>query len=239
LQRMTQKMNIEGKQIRFQFLSVLSHELKSPINAIEGYLNIMRDKQAGNDIDNYKVMVDRSLERIKGMRTLILDMLDLTRIESGKKVRNIQNIDVCSVAQLAIDTVEPMAIQKNIKINKNFPESAYYQADNNEIEIIFNNLISNAIKYNNENGHIEISIIQLPDLLTIVVEDNGIGMSKEDTSLLFEDFMRIKNEKTKNITGSGLGLSITKKIIDLYQGDISVESEPGKGSKFIVTLPYK
>jgi two-component system, sensor histidine kinase and response regulator len=237
LQRMTQKMNIEGKQIRFQFLSVLSHELKSPINAIEGYLSIMKDKQAGNNIDDYKIMIDRSLERIKGMRTLILDMLDLTRIESGKKMRNIQSTDICSIAQLAIDTVEPMAIQKNIRIYKNFPESAYYNADISEIEIIFNNLISNAIKYNNENGKVEISIIQFPDSLTIIVEDNGIGMLPEDINLLFEDFVRIKNEKTKNITGSGLGLSITKKLIDLYKGDISVESEPGKGSKFTVVLP--
>jgi two-component system, sensor histidine kinase and response regulator len=239
LQRMTQKMNIEGKQIRFQFLSVLSHELKSPINAIEGYLNIMKDKQAGDNIDDYKIMIDRSLERIKGMRALILDMLDLTRIESGKKARNIQSIDICAIAHIACDTVEPMAIQKNVRIHKIFPENAFYTADPNEIEIILNNLISNAVKYNNENGKVEISIVQYPKSITIIVEDNGIGMAVEDTSKLFEDFVRIKNEKTKNISGSGLGLSITKKIIDLYQGEIHLESEPGKGSKFTIELPVK
>lgn len=237
LQRMTQKMNIEGKQIRFQFLSVLSHELKSPINAIEGYLNIMKDKQAGNNIEDYEVMINRSLERIKGMRNLILDMLDLTRIESGKKVRNIQNIDICEIAQLAIDTVDPMAIQKNIRITKNFPSNAFYHADPHELEIVFNNLISNAVKYNNDNGKVEISIVQFPQAYTIIVEDNGFGMSEEDSKRLFEDFVRIKNEKTKNITGSGLGLSITKKIIDLYNGEIFVESEPGKGTKFSIELP--
>ena len=239
LQRMTQKMNIEGRQIRFQFLSVLSHELKSPINAIEGYLNIMKDKQAGDNIDDYKIMIDRSLERIKGMRGLILDMLDLTRIESGKKSRNLQNTDICSVAQTAIDTLEPMAIQKNIKIYKNFTESTHLHADSSEIEIIFNNLISNAIKYNNENGRVEISIINSQEALTILVEDNGFGMAPEDTALLFRDFVRIKNEKTKNITGSGLGLSITKKLIDIYKGQIQVESRLGKGSRFIVKLPLK
>jgi two-component system, sensor histidine kinase and response regulator len=237
LQRMTQKMNIEGKQIRFQFLSVLSHELKSPINAIEGYLNIMKDKQAGNNIEDYEVMINRSLERIKGMRNLILDMLDLTRIESGKKVRNIQNIDICEIAQLAIDTVDPMAIQKNIRITKNFPSNAFYHADPHELEIVFNNLISNAVKYNNDNGKVEISIVQFPQAYTIIVEDNGFGMTEEDSKRLFEDFVRIKNEKTKNITGSGLGLSITKKIIDLYNGEIFVESEPGKGTKFSIELP--
>jgi signal transduction histidine kinase len=131
-----------------------------------------------------------------------------------------------------------MAIQKNVRILKNFPENAYYQADSSEIEIIFNNLISNAVKYNNDNGQVEISIIQFPKALTIIVEDNGIGMSKEDSEKLFEDFVRIKNEKTKSITGSGLGLSITKKIINLYNGAIHVESEPGKGTKFTIELPH-
>jgi len=237
LQRMTEKMRKVGKKIRFQFLSVLSHELKSPINAVEGYLNIMRDKQAGENIDDYKVMVERSLERIKGMRGLIFDMLDLTRIESGKKTRNLSNIDICEVARMAIDTSELMAIQKNISIKTDFSENAIINADQSEIEIIFNNLISNAIKYNNENGKVNIAIIDAQKNITIIIEDTGIGMSEEESKNLFKEFMRIKNEKTKNITGSGLGLSITKKIIDLYSGEIKSESEERKGTKFTITLP--
>jgi two-component system, sensor histidine kinase and response regulator len=237
LQRMTEKLHTEGKQIRFQFLSVLSHELKSPINAIEGYLNIMRDKQVGNNIDDYQVMILRSLERIKGMRNLIFDMLDLTRIESGKKQRNFSKVDLCEIASLAIDSIEPMAIQKNISIYKNFPKYLKFDADANEIEIIFNNLLSNAIKYNIENGKVDISIVQESNIVKIVVEDSGIGMTEDDIQNLFKDFMRIKNEKTKNITGSGLGLSITKKIVDLYHGDIQTESKPGKGTRFTIHLP--
>ena len=84
LRRMTQTLNTEGKQIRFQFMSVLSHELKAPLNAIEGYLRMIGEKQMGDNVDSYKEMIDRSLERIKGMRQLILDMLDLTRLKSGK-----------------------------------------------------------------------------------------------------------------------------------------------------------
>jgi len=237
LQRMTEKMYTEGKQIRFQFLSVLSHELKSPINAIEGYLNIMKEKQAGNSIDDYQVMIIRSLERIKGMRNLIFDMLDLTRIESGKKKRNFSKIDLCEIATMAIDTIEPMAIQKNIKIHKNFPANLYFDADANEIEIVFNNLLSNAVKYNIENGCVDIYLIQGSKSIEIIVEDTGIGMTEDEIQTLFKDFMRIKNEKTKYITGSGLGLSITKKIINLYNGNIQTESKPGKGTKFTVNLP--
>ena len=94
LKRMTKEMDDESQQLRFQFLSVLSHELKSPVNAIEGYLRVMKDKQVGDDIGNYAVMINRSLERLKGMRTLITDLLDLTRLESGGKTRNIQPVDI-------------------------------------------------------------------------------------------------------------------------------------------------
>jgi two-component system, sensor histidine kinase and response regulator len=239
LQRMTQKLYTEGKQIRFQFLSVLSHELKSPINAIEGYLNIMKDKQAGSNIDDYQVMIGRSLERIKGMRNLIFDMLDLTRIESGKKKRNFAPVDLSELGSLAIHSIEPMAIQKNISIKKNFKSNIIFNADVNEIEIIFNNLLSNAVKYNVENGQVEFSISEDDNTINFIVEDTGIGMTEDEVQSLFKDFVRIKNEKTKNITGSGLGLSITKKIISLYDGNIITESQPGKGTKFSVSLPVK
>jgi signal transduction histidine kinase len=197
----------------------------------------MRDKQAGDKIDNYKTMIERSLERIKGMRSLIFDMLDLTRIESGKKTRNLAKIDICEIAKIAIDTSELMAIQKNIKINTDFPEEAILEADHSEIEIVFNNFISNAIKYNVENGKVNVFIKDEAQNITIVVEDTGIGMNQEDVDKLFNEFVRIKNEKTKNITGSGLGLSITKKIVNLYNGEIKTESEEGKGTKFTITLP--
>ncbi len=239
LQRMTDKMYVEGKQIRFQFLSVLSHELKSPINAIEGYLNIMKDKQVGSNIEDYQVMINRSLERIKGMRNLIFDLLDLTRIESGKKQRNFSKVDLAEIANIAVATVEPMAIQKNIRIHKSFQKDITYDADTNEIEIIFNNLLSNAVKYNIENGQVYLRIAKSNELIKIEVEDTGIGMTEAEIESLFKDFTRIKNEKTKYISGSGLGLSITKKIISLYNGKILTESTPNKGTKFSVELPLK
>ncbi len=239
LQRMTKKMNDEGKQVQFQFLSVLSHELKSPINAVEGYLRIMQDKQVGNNLDDYTTMIDRSLERIKGMRSLIMDMLDLTRLENGKKKREILKVDLVQMARVAIDTMTPMAVQKNIKIYLDTDEPhIYLNGDNSEIEIIFNNLISNAVKYNKENGTVNCTIKSEDSKIIISVNDTGIGMSEEDISKLFQDFVRIKNEKTKSISGSGLGLSIMKKTAEeYYHGKISVTSKPDIGSTFIVEIP--
>lgn len=237
LKRMTHRMKAEGKQVRFKFLSVLSHELKSPINAVEGYLRIMKDKQAGDDIAAYEKMIDRSLTRIESMRGLIMDMLDFTKIESGKKNRSIVELDVIEIAKLAIDSIYPVAIQMNVEIIPDFPETLIMKGDGTELEIIFNNLLSNAVKYNKENGTVKFSIRKENESAVFTVEDTGIGMSEKEQALLFKEFTRIKTRKTKNISGSGLGLSIMKKVIDLNKGSVHVNSEADIGSKFMVELP--
>ena len=237
LKRMTREMKKEGKQIRFQFLSVLSHELKSPINAVEGYLQIMQEKQVGENLDDYMSMIDRSLVRLQGMRNLIMDMLDLTRIESGKKKRDLKDIDLHESGKLVIHTVEPLAIQRNVKIHFDCEETLKFKGDTEEIEIILNNLVSNAVKYNREGGEVFFNIYIKDNELVIRVEDTGIGISAQEQTSLFQEFSRIKNSKTKNITGSGLGLSIVKKMVELNNGKIVLESEPDKGSVFTVTIP--
>jgi two-component system sensor histidine kinase/response regulator len=237
LKRMTQKMNKEGKLIRFQFLSVLSHELKAPINAIEGYVKMMNDRQFGDDMAAYQEMIDRMQERIKGMRSLIMDLLDLTKIESGKPVQHLESVNITGIAQISIDTMRPYSIQKDVDIYLNTKEKIMMDADPNEIEIIFNNLISNAVKYNRNGGRVDVFIESKKDAIVFQVSDSGIGMTDEEKAKLFQDFVRIKNQKTKNITGSGLGLSILKKIVDMYHGEIDVQSVPDKGTTFTITIP--
>ena len=237
LKRMTQKMNKEGKLIRFQFLSVLSHELKAPINAIEGYVKMMNDRQFGDDMAAYQEMIDRMQERIKGMRSLIMDLLDLTKIESGKPVQHLESVNITGIAQISVDTMRPYAIQKDVDIYLNTKEKVMMDADPNEIEIIFNNLISNAVKYNRNGGRVDVFIESKKDAVVLQVSDSGIGMTDEEKARLFQDFVRIKNQKTKNITGSGLGLSILKKIVDMYHGEIDVQSVPDKGTTFTITIP--
>lgn len=237
LKRMTQKMNKEGKLIRFQFLSVLSHELKAPINAIEGYVKMMNDRQFGEDMAAYQEMIERMQERITGMRHLIMDLLDLTKIESGKPVQNLQPVNITAIAQISVDTMRPYSIQKDVDIYLNTKEKVMMDADPNEIEIIFNNLISNAVKYNRNGGRVDVFIESRKEATVFQVSDSGIGMTDEEKAKLFQDFVRIKNQKTKNITGSGLGLSILKKIVDMYHGEIEIQSVPDKGTTFTVTLP--
>ena len=236
LRGMTRKLNKEGKEIRYQFLSVLSHELKAPLNAIEGYLKIMQERQAGDKMDDYDQMLDRSLHRINGMRNLIMDLLDLTKIKLEKKTDKFQQVKVSEIAQNAVEAINPYAIQKDVQIFLH-DKDVEINIDPGDLEIIFNNLISNAVKYNKQNGRVDVFIDKKDNLLIIKVKDTGIGLSQNEIKNLFEEFFRVKNEQTKHITGSGLGLPIVRKILDIYNGDIQVESNVDEGSLFTVTLP--
>ncbi|MDX9846976.1 MAG: hybrid sensor histidine kinase/response regulator [Tenuifilaceae bacterium] len=237
LRRMTRKLHKEGKQVRFQFLTLLSHELKSPLNVIEGYLKIMHERQAGENLASYDKMIDQSMARIKSMRTLIMDLLDLTRIESGGMKRSIRELDLGLVANSAIDTMMPMAIQQDIELCYDRSTSLPFQADSEEMEIIFNNLISNAIKYNNPGGKVMCSLQKFENEIHFSVTDTGMGIANEDRPKLFMEFSRIRTSKTKDVSGSGLGLSIVKRLVDLYGGKVLVESTPNVGSTFTVVLP--
>ena len=239
LKRITHTMNEEGKKIRYQFLSVLSHELRAPLNAIEGYLRMMQEKQSGEKIDDYSTPIERSLQRIQGMRNLIMDLLDFTKIRLERKEEKIEEVHLSNIASNSIITVRPYAIQMEISIKLTIKSDAVIMADPTDMEIIFNNLISNSVKYNRRQGKSEIIIDSDNNDVIIVFSDTGIGIKKEDRENLFKDFVRIKNEKTRNITGSGLGLSIVKKVVELYKGTISVDSVPDVGSTFTVRLPKK
>lgn len=237
LKRMTKNMTEQGKQVRFQFLSVLSHELKAPLNAIEGYMNIMKEKELGESLEAYESIIDRTLTRVNGMRNLIMDLLDLTKVSFEKKEAKQQLIKLKEMAKMAIGTVSPFAIQCDVSINLECDPKSTLFADPTDIEIIMNNLISNAVKYNKKGGKVSIKISADEKNVIMEFRDTGIGMTAEDRDHLFKDFFRAKNEKTRNITGSGLGLSIVKKVVDLYKGTIDVESEPDKGTSFIITIP--
>jgi len=235
LLRHARQLDEEKKQVRFQFLSVLAHELKAPLNAIQGYLDIMDKRIAGNDIEKYDKMIQRSLIRINGMRKLILDLLDLTRIESGQKQRELRIINVVEAAVGAVESMEPMAKEHNITINLDAEKEVCITGDMGEFEIIFNNLVSNAVKYNKDGGSVDIDIKTDGDTVVIRVSDTGIGMNEEQLAKLFKEFVRFKNDKTRDIEGSGLGLSILKRISRLYDGDVTVESKEGKGTTFTLT----
>ncbi|MBN1630260.1 MAG: response regulator [Thermoleophilia bacterium] len=230
--REARRLAEEQRQVRFNFISVLSHELKAPLNAIEGYLKILQDDEP----PERRQMIDRSLLRLDGMRKLIFDLLDLTRIESGQKARQFATVDVRTIAQRTIDLFINEATDRKIGITLRAAQPVEMSADPSEIEIVLNNLVSNAVKYNRDGGSVTVALERKDDEVKIQVSDTGIGMTPEESAKLFNEFVRIKNEDTYKILGSGLGLSTVRKLAQMYGGDATVKSEKGVGSIFTVTL---
>lgn len=237
LRRITRKMKEEGKKIRYQFLSVLSHELKSPLNALEGFLGMMQDHELGDDLKEYDQILDRSLGRIESMRSLIMDLLDFSRIRMERKEDKIEKINLEERINQAVSTIKPMSIQRNIQINYSCREGVFVNMDPADLDMMLNNLLSNGVKYNREGGTVDVTANIDGESVRIQVRDNGIGMSKEEVSQLFREFVRIRNPRTQGIAGTGLGLSIVGRIVELYGGNIQVKSEPEAGSEFTISLP--
>jgi len=226
----------EKKKVRFEFISILAHELKSPLAAIQGYLNIVHEKILGQELSVYDPMIERSLIRLEGMKKLIFDLLDMTRIESEQRRREFTAVNICEHAKKAIETSALAAKEHNITINFDGPENISMAGDVLEIDIILNNLVSNAVKYNKDNGKVDVNVSEDEKFVIIKVSDTGIGMKEDEMKKLFKDFVRIKNEQTRNIIGSGLGLSTLNKLVQMYDATVDVQSEFGKGSIFTVKL---
>jgi signal transduction histidine kinase len=236
VQRHARKLAEERRQVRFEFISVLAHELKSPLGAVEGFLQIVQDNVAEDDPEMQDRLIGRSIARVREMRKLIYDLLDLTRIESGNRERELEDTDLLATLREAMENAGVEAAQREIAIDLEAPESLPVRADASELQIIFNNLVSNAVKYNRDGGKVDIRVHDDGDTVRIEVADTGIGMTEEEAAKLFRDFFRIKNKDTRGIPGSGLGLSTVKKLAELYGGSVRVQSAKGVGSTFTVEL---
>ncbi|HPA50290.1 MAG TPA: hybrid sensor histidine kinase/response regulator [Thermoanaerobaculia bacterium] len=237
LQRRAKRLAEEKRQARYQLLSVLFHELKSPLAAVGGYLDVLREGFLPPGSAQYDEVLERSRARLEGMRRLVVDLLDLTRLESGQRKREPVELDARDIVLRAVETAQPAAAARRIEIFVDAPEAAPLVADPGELEIVLNNLLSNAVKYNREGGRVDVRLARDAGGVRLVVADTGIGMTAQEVGRLFGEFVRIRNEKTRDIPGSGLGLSIMKKVVELAGGEVSVESEPGKGTTFTVRLP--
>jgi signal transduction histidine kinase len=236
LAKQARKLAEEKRQVRFQFIRVLGHELKAPLNAVEGYLRLLQEGRLGDRVPAYVQVVERSLIRIEGMRKLVADLLDVTHIESGQRQRHLALVDLGQIARGVLETFAAEAEARRIEIAWHASGPLRMVADRGEIEMILNNLVSNAVKYNREGGRVDVRMTRQGDQVTIAVADTGIGLTPEEAGRLFGEFVRIRNDKTQSILGSGLGLSIVKKLACLYDGDATVTSQSGVGSTFTVVL---
>jgi two-component system, OmpR family, phosphate regulon sensor histidine kinase PhoR len=226
------------EHVKSQFVSMVSHELKAPIAAVYGFLKLFNDDSIKLSPEQKKEYENRSMVRLDGLLKMVNDLLDISRMEMQTVHREIKRVCIHEIIASILELFQIDINKKGIHVI--FNQDEYKQcikADNDEITRLFTNLISNAIKYNREQGKIIIKLSVQDNYLLTIIQDSGIGLKPEEKNKLFTEFFRAKNEKTKNISGTGLGLSIVKRIVDSYSGKIEVESDYGEGTTFKVFLP--
>ena len=224
--------------IKSQFVSMVAHELKTPLAAVQGFLNVILDDSLNVSAEQRTEYLKRSVIRLNSLKDLVNDLLDISRMELKTKHREIELINIEEIITSTVQLLELETEKRKLTIVKEIEQNIpKINADQNEITRLITNLLSNAIKYNKENGKIYITARVHDNYLNIIIKDSGIGMKPEEKNRLFNEFFRAKNEKTRGISGTGLGLTIVKRIVDSYHGKIEVESEYGLGTSFIINLP--
>jgi len=236
IQEKNQQLEIANRH-KSQFLANVSHELRTPLNAIIGFTRIVLRKVEGQipelQIENLKKVLISS-EHLLG---LINGLLDLAKIESGKMEVFAQSFKIDEIVQVAASTVEPMLKSGRVKLVKEIaPDLPPLNTDRDKLKQVILNLLSNAAKFT-EKGEIKVSASRENGSMKLIVSDTGIGMKQEALDYIFEEFRQVDMSTTRKYGGTGLGLAIVKKLVNLLGGDISVESEVGKGSKFTITMP--
>ena len=233
----------EMKKIEFvksQFVSMVAHELKAPVAAVLGFINLILDPEIKTTDEQNHDYMNRSANRLQSLLAMVNDLLDISRMEIKTKQREIKDLDVNEILKTNIEFLELELQKRNITTKLELqPALPMLKADQNEINRLFTNIISNSVKYNKENGTINISTKLESNFISIKISDTGIGMKPEEKARLFSEFYRAKNENTRNIPGTGLGLSIVKRTVESYNGKIEVNSEYGKGTEFIVSFPLR
>ncbi len=222
------------------FVSMVAHEVKSPLAAAEGWLNLLLSGMLKADPEEERRIIGRSLLRVKTLRSMVSELLNLTAIQTGNFTLKRAPVDVVKIAAESVEAYRERAAEKKITLSSNGAgpgETGKVLADRDALLLVFNNLIENAIKYTPEGGSVRVRVGGDAMYVTFRVKDDGIGMSAEDRGKVFDEFYRARNAHTANIPGTGLGLSLVKRITELHQGKVEVISEPEKGSEFTVSLP--
>jgi len=224
----------ELDQMKDDFISIATHELKAPMTLIKGYISMVLEMQLAKEAhDQLQIAFDQT----DRLGRLVTDLLDVSRIEQGRTKYNLSSINLPSVIQPMMLNFEIKAKAKVLKLDyQPQPDLPAVLSDPDRVSEIFTNLIDNAIKYS-RTGTVAITHLVEPAAVTTIVADTGIGMTPDEQGRLFQRFYRARNDETKEIAGTGLGLWIIKQYIEHMGGTIRVESEKGKGTRFLVNLP--
>ncbi len=236
LHDITQEKQIND--MKSDFLTMVSHELRAPVSAIQQQLSVIEEGMAGSITEKQARMLTRAKERTTGILDLIKDLLDVSKLDSGIVVQHKESTVLQDILEKLCQLMEPEAEAKGIRLNLETSDHLpLVNADRENMEDVFINLISNAIKYNVEGGDVTVSVLSHGEFLRVDIADTGIGIPEKDLPRIFDRFYRVKNPETRTIIGTGLGLPIVKSIIEAHHGSISVKSREGEGTTFTLLLP--
>ena len=223
-------------ETRQKFISDISHEFQTPLTSIQGFANILKEEDLPKEqrVKYANIILYNS----KRLSSLAKNMLQLTLLDREEIELELTNYSLVEQMNRVISTQENQAMEKNIEIVFEMPKKEIFiEGDEQRLEQVWTNIISNAIKYTNEGGLITITMKKISKDIEVSIEDTGIGMSKEVVSHIFERFYR--EDKARNVEGNGLGLAIVKSIVDLHHGKIDILSQVDVGTNFIVRLPIE
>lgn len=229
---------VEANKSKSEFVSVVSHELKLPMTSIKGYSDLMLGGATGQLNENQVNFLTTIRNNVNRMATLVSDLTEISRIESGNLRIEPRAVPVWDVIDEVVTLTKTQITEKNQTITVDIPEQLPKSwCDRGRFAQVVTNLISNANKYSPEGAHIVVQALRVDGMIQLKVQDNGYGMTPEDQALLFNKFFRSGDEKVREAPGTGLGMSITKNLIELQGGRIWFESEYRKGTTVYFTVP--
>ena len=228
----------KAEQDKNRFVSMVAHELKSPLSAIINYINVILTGMFDDNTPKVREMLERCKVRGEALLDLVRDLLYINSREVGKVERSLEALDLKAVIAAQLEFFHVQTEKRRITTAFEAPLDAYpIRADRGDLDRIFMNLISNAIKYNRDQGRLTVCIKDAGTSWEIAVSDTGIGMSDAEKANIFQEFYRVKSHKTSGIAGTGLGLATVKRVLGEYNGKILVQTKPDAGSTFTVVFP--
>lgn len=228
------------QRMKTEFVSIAAHQLRTPLSAVKWSLKMLLDGDEGELTEKQKELMEKTYLSNQRMINLVNDLLNVSRIEEGRFLYELEDVSLKEIIRSIIDSVEPAAARKKLEIifqgeQKTFPN---IKADREKITLAIQNIIDNAIKYSPEKEKIIISLEEDDGFLLVSIKDNGIGIPKSQQARVFQRFFRAGNAVGQETEGTGLGLFISRNIIEAHKGRIWFESQEGKGTTFYFTIPY-
>ncbi|MFB2121135.1 sensor histidine kinase [Parapedobacter sp. 2B3] len=228
----------EQERFRREFLSNVAHEFKTPLFALQGYIDALQDGMMQEDIELATQFLRKASSNLDRLSFLIKDLDEISRLESGQIPINFQKFDLVVLVKEILESMEDKASTHDVRLvfKEKYQYPTLVRADREKVRQVFVNLISNSIKYGKRGGQTDIRIYELFETVLVEVTDDGIGIEERNLPRIFERFFRTDRSRSRKIGGSGLGLSIVKHIIEAHEQTINVRSTEGVGTTFAFTL---